>query len=62
MGDHIFSKVSPTKSMMRFGIHGKLSPRYMSPFEILDRVGEVAYQLALSPILSNAHNIFHDQC
>ena len=44
---------------MRFGIKGKLSPRFIGPFEILDRVGELAYRLALPPQLSNVHNVFH---
>ncbi|XP_038971194.1 uncharacterized protein LOC120104341 [Phoenix dactylifera] len=44
---------------MRFVIRGKLSPRYVGPFEILDRVGEVAYRLALPPALSSVHNVFH---
>ena len=44
---------------MRFGRHGKLSPRYIGPFEILNRVGDVAYELALPPELSKVHNVFH---
>ena len=44
---------------MRFGKSGKLSPRYVRPFEILKRVGEVAYQLALPPTLTSAHDVFH---
>ncbi|XP_038975416.1 uncharacterized protein LOC120106534 [Phoenix dactylifera] len=44
---------------MRFGIRGKLSPRYVGPFEILERVGAVAYKLALPPSLSGVHNVFH---
>ncbi|GAV85944.1 Chromo domain-containing protein [Cephalotus follicularis] len=44
---------------MRFGKKGKLSPRYIGPFEILERIGEVAYKLALSPDLSHIHNVFH---
>ena len=42
VGDHVFLKVSPTKGVKRFGIKGKLSPRYIGPFEILGRVGNVA--------------------
>ncbi|GKV46428.1 hypothetical protein SLEP1_g53413 [Rubroshorea leprosula] len=52
-------KVSPTKGVYRFGLKGKLSPRYIGPFEILERVGEVAYRIALPPKLSNVHNVFH---
>ncbi|XP_028105072.1 uncharacterized protein LOC114304098 [Camellia sinensis] len=44
---------------MRFGVHGKLSPRFVGPFEVLDRIGEVAYKLALSPSLVGVHNVFH---
>ncbi|WRX25665.1 Chromo domain - like 4 [Theobroma cacao] len=44
---------------MRFGIRGKLSPRYVGPFEILDKVADVAYRLALPPVLSGVHNVFH---
>ena len=47
------------KGVVRFGKRGKLSPRYIGPFEILSRVGDCAYQLALSPALSAIHNVFH---
>ena len=47
------------KGVMRFGKKGKLSPRFIGPFEILSRVGEVAYKLALPPSLSAVHPIFH---
>ena len=59
MGDHVFLKISPTSGVMRFGKSGKLSPRYVGPFEILKRVGEVAYQLALPPTLTSTHDVFH---
>ncbi|GJR04289.1 putative nucleotidyltransferase, ribonuclease H [Tanacetum coccineum] len=55
-GEHVFLKVSPTRGVRRFGIKGKLSPRFIGPFEILDRVGEVSYRLALPPQLSHVHN------
>ena len=44
---------------MRFGKRGKLSPRYIGPFEVLKRVGGVAYELALPPGLSGVHTVFH---
>jgi hypothetical protein len=44
---------------MRFGVKGKLSPRYIRPFEILERVGPVAYRLALPPTYASIHNVFH---
>nr|GEX20364.1 putative reverse transcriptase domain-containing protein [Tanacetum cinerariifolium] len=58
-GDHVFLKVSPARRVRRFGIKGKLSPRFIGPFEILHRVGKVSYRLALPPQLSHVHNVFH---
>ncbi|KAK9048643.1 hypothetical protein SSX86_032392 [Deinandra increscens subsp. villosa] len=58
-GDHVFLKVSPSRGVRRFGIKGKLSPRYIGPFEILESVSEVSYRLALPPQLSHVHNVFH---
>ena len=55
----VFLKISPIRGVMRFGKSGKLSLRYVSSFEILKRVGEVAYQLALPPNLTAAHDAFH---
>ena len=52
-------KVSPMKGVMRFGKRGKLSPRYNGPFEVLKRVGQVAYELALPLGLSGVHPVFH---
>jgi hypothetical protein len=59
VGDHVFLRVSLTKGVKRFGIKGKLSPRFIGPFEVLNRVGEVAYRLALPPMLAGVHNVFH---
>ena len=47
MGDHVFLKISPMKGVMRFGKKGKLTPRYIGSFEILDRFGNVSYRLSL---------------
>ncbi|XP_030511775.2 uncharacterized protein LOC115726158 [Rhodamnia argentea] len=57
--DHVFLKVSPMRRLSRFGKKGKLSPRYVGPFEILERIGTLAYRLALLPSLSQVHNVFH---
>ncbi|GKC71517.1 putative nucleotidyltransferase, ribonuclease H [Tanacetum coccineum] len=59
VGDRVFLKVSPFRGVKRFGIKGKLSPRFIGPFEILERIGEVSYRLALPPQLSHAHDVFH---
>nr|GEV72975.1 hypothetical protein [Tanacetum cinerariifolium] len=49
VGDRVFLKVSPFRGVKRFGIKGKLSPRFIGPFKILERIGEVSYGLALPP-------------
>ena len=59
MGDHIFLKVMPKREVIRFGKQGKLSLRFIGPFEIFERVGIVAYRLALPPNLSGVHEVFH---
>ncbi|XP_059636704.1 uncharacterized protein LOC132278820 [Cornus florida] len=59
MGDHIFLKIVPRKGLMHFGRSGKLFPRFIGPFEILDCIGEVVYRLALPPHLEKVHNVFH---
>ena len=59
VGDYVFLKIAPMKGIMRFGKKGKLSPRYTGPFEILERIGKVAYKLALPPELASVHNVFH---
>jgi hypothetical protein len=58
-GDHVYLKVSPVRSMRRFKVKGKLSPRFIGPFMILKRVGEVAYQLELPDHLADIHDVFH---
>ena len=59
VGDRVFLKVSPWKGVLRFGRRGKLRPRYIRPYEIITRVGLVAYRLDLTPELSKVHNVFH---
>ena len=59
IGDHVFLKISAMKSVMQFGKKEKLAPRYIGPFEILDRVGRVSYRLALPPHLSQVYPVFH---
>jgi hypothetical protein len=59
IGDFVYLKVSPMRGTRRFKVKGKLAPRYVGPFKIVDRKGEVAYQLELLPQLSDTHNVFH---
>ena len=58
-GDHVFLKVMPKRGVVRFRKRGTLSPRFIGPFEVLERVGAVAYRLALPPSLSGVHEVFH---
>ncbi|GKF27388.1 hypothetical protein Tco_0083282, partial [Tanacetum coccineum] len=57
--DKVMLKVAPWKGVMRFGKHGKLNPRYIGPFRIIERIGPVAYRLDLPQELSRVHNVFH---
>ncbi|KAD7476890.1 hypothetical protein E3N88_00026 [Mikania micrantha] len=59
VGDIVMLKVSPWKGIVRFGKRGKLAPRYVGPFKILERIGSVAYRLELPPELNNIHDVFH---
>ena len=59
VGDLVFLRISPTRGVVKFGRRNKLSPWFIGPFEILQRVGECAYRLALPPALSGVHDVFH---
>ena len=57
VGDHVSLKVMPKRGVVRFSKRGKLSPRFIRPFEILERIGSVAYRLALPPSMSGVHEV-----
>jgi hypothetical protein len=59
VGDFIYLKVSPMRGFCHFKVRGKLAPRFIGPFKILEKRGEVAYQLELPPQFSDVHNVFH---
>jgi hypothetical protein len=59
VGDHVYLKVSPMKGVARFRVKGKLAPRYIGPFLILEQCGPAAYRLQLPETLSAVHNVFH---
>jgi hypothetical protein len=59
VGDFIYLKVSPMRGLCCFKVQGKLAPRFIRPFKILEKRGEVAYQLKLPPQLSDVHDVFH---
>jgi hypothetical protein len=59
IGDQVYLKVSPMKGMKRFEMKGKLAPRYIGPFPILEKCGNVAYKLELPPSLAGVNDIFH---
>ena len=59
MGDKVFLKVFSWRQILQFGHKGKLNPRFRGPYEILERVGPMAYRLALPPELAKLHNVFH---
>ena len=59
ISEKVFLKVSPWKKVMRFGKKGKLSPRFIRPYEVIEKVGPVAYRLVLPQELEKIHNVFH---
>ena len=59
IGEKVFLIVSPWKKVMRFGRKGKLSPRFIGTYEVIEKVGPVAYILALPLELEKIHNVFH---
>jgi hypothetical protein len=59
VNDHVYLKVSPMKGVNHFGVKGKLAPRYIGPFLILERYGPVAYRLQLPETLFAVHNVFY---
>ena len=59
IGDLVFLKVAPMKGVLRFKRKGKLSPKFIGPFEILERIGPTTFKLALPPALSRVHDVFH---
>ncbi|XP_074296905.1 uncharacterized protein LOC141627565 [Silene latifolia] len=59
VGDKVFLKVSPMKGLKRFGVKVKLSTEYIRPYDVVNRIGVVAYKLDFSPSLGNVHDVFH---
>jgi hypothetical protein len=59
VGDYAYLRVSPIRDLRRFNVRGKLSPQFIGPFKIVERRGEVAYQLELLAQLSGVHDVFH---
>ena len=59
VGDHVYLRVSPTRGVQRFGVKGKLAPRYVGPYEIIEECGPVAYRLRLPSRLAAIHDVFH---
>jgi hypothetical protein len=59
VGDFVYLKMSPMRGLCHFKVRGMHAPRFIGPFKILEKRGEVAYQLELSPQLSDVHDVFH---
>jgi len=58
-GDFVYLKVSPIRGTWRFQVRGMLSPRYVGPYQIIERIGAVAYHFELPPEMSDVHDVFH---
>jgi hypothetical protein len=59
VGNYLYLKVSSTKGVQRFGVKGKLAPRYIGPYEVTEKFGTVAYRIQLSDRLAAVHDVFH---
>jgi hypothetical protein len=59
VGDFVYLKVSPMRGLCHFKVWGKLAPRFIKPFKIMEKRGEVVYQLEIPPQLSDVHDMFH---
>ena len=59
VGNFVFIKISPMKNVLRFGKQGKLTPRYIGPYKILEKVGSLAYKLKLPENMQGMHDVFH---
>ena len=59
VGDRVYLRVSPLQGVKHFGVKGKLAPRFVGPYKVLERLGEVAYKLKLPEGLSGVHDVFH---
>ena len=59
MGDRACLRMSPMRGVKRIGVKGQLAPRFVGPYRVLDRMGEVAYKLELPEGLSGVHDVFH---
>ena len=59
IGDRVYLRVSPLRGVKRFGVKGKLAPRFVGPYKVLERMGEVSYKLELPEGLSGVHDVFH---
>ena len=57
--EKVFLKISLWKGVVHFGKHGKLSPRYVGPYEVIEKLGPIVYRQALPPKLSKIHDVFH---